>query len=419
MSEINQMPREEGLDHSVTLMREGYMYIPNRRKSFQSDVFETRLLGQKAICMGGKQAAELFYDRDKFKRSGAAPKRVRQTLFGEKGVQTLDGKAHFHRKEMFMSLMSEEGIQRFVEMNREEWQNAVDSWVDKGEVVLYEEVKKLLCKSACRWAGVPLSDEEVDKRTDELSSLFESPAAIGPEHWVGRHGRNQTEKWIGELIKQVREGKLLTEEQTALHVISQHKDHEGQLLDTEVAAVEVVNILRPIVAIAIYINFTALALHQFPEQKEKLASGGNEYLQMFVQEVRRFYPFFPFAAARVKKDFTWKNYTFEKETLTLLDLYGTNHDPDLWYNPDVFNPERFKEKSNFLKYSLIPQGGGSYYDGHRCPGEWITIEAMKVCTDFLNNRIVYNIPDQDLSYSLVKMPSIPKSKFKIKHISWK
>ncbi|RWR04400.1 cytochrome P450 [Siminovitchia fortis] len=418
MSDVNQMPREEGLDHSVSLMREGYLYIPNRRRSFQSDVFETHLLGQKAICMGGKEAAELFYDNSKFKRSGAAPKRVRQTLFGEKGVQTLDGKAHFHRKAMFMSLMSEEGIQRFVEINRNEWEKAVESWAARGEIVLYEEAKKILCKTACRWAGVPLSDKELDKRTDELSSLFESPASIGPEHWKGRNSRNQAEKWIGGLVEQVREGKFLPESQTALQVISGHKDLEGKLLDPETAAVEIINILRPIVAIAIYINFTALALHQFPEQKEKLSSEDG-YMQLFVQEVRRYYPFFPFAAARVKKDFTWRNYTFEKNTLTLLDLYGTNHDSKLWDNPDVFNPDRFKEKSDTLKYSLIPQGGGGYYEGHRCPGEWITMEAMKVCADFLIHRIAYEVPEQDLSYSLVSMPSIPKSEIKIERITRK
>ena len=54
------MPREEGLDHSLSLMREGYMYILNRRRSFHSDVFETRLLGKKAICMGEKRQRKFF-----------------------------------------------------------------------------------------------------------------------------------------------------------------------------------------------------------------------------------------------------------------------------------------------------------------------------------------------------------------------
>ena len=46
MSNTNQMPREEGIDHSLSLMSEGYLYILNRRHSFNSDIFETRLLGK-------------------------------------------------------------------------------------------------------------------------------------------------------------------------------------------------------------------------------------------------------------------------------------------------------------------------------------------------------------------------------------
>jgi fatty-acid peroxygenase len=86
MSDTNQIPREEGIDHSLSLVREGYMFILNRLRSFNSNVFETRLLGKKAICMEGKEAAEIFYDTEKFKRKDAAPNRGIQTLFGKNGV---------------------------------------------------------------------------------------------------------------------------------------------------------------------------------------------------------------------------------------------------------------------------------------------------------------------------------------------
>ena len=114
MSNTKQMPREEGIDHSLNLMREGYMYISNRRHSFNSDIFETRLLGKKAVCMAGKAAAELFYDTEKFKRKGAAPNRVVQSFFGEHSVQTLDGDAHKHRKDLLMSVMTPEQIEKLI-----------------------------------------------------------------------------------------------------------------------------------------------------------------------------------------------------------------------------------------------------------------------------------------------------------------
>lgn len=418
MSGQNEMPHEEGLDQSLSLLREGYMYIPSRRRSFQSDLFETRLMGKPAICMGGKEAAALFYDPAKFQREGAAPKRVVKTLFGEGGVQTLDGEAHRQRKAAFMSLMAPRHIARLNGIAEEQWKEAARKWTQQNEIVLYKEAKELLCRIACQWAGVPLEEKEVQQRTEELSALFESAVSAGPEYWKTRRSRRKAEKWVGGLIEEVRAGKLHPPEESTLYVFSHHQELGGEVLDTKTAAVEVVNILRPITAVSIYLAFTALALHQFPEQKPKLTSANGSYTTCFVQEVRRFYPFFPFTGAKVKKDFEWRGMHFKEGTLALLDLYGTNHDPHLWENPDLFQPERFEEwdKSPF---DFIPQGGGDYHNGHRCAGEWITIGLMKVSVDFLVNRLSYEVPEQDISFSMTSMPSMPKSGFIMRNIQLK
>lgn len=412
---MSKMPREEGLDHSLSLAREGYLYITNRCHSFHFDMFETRLFGKKAICMRGKEAAELFYDSDKFKRKGAPPKRVVKSFFGKNGVQTLDGQAHKHRKEMFMSMMSPEHLQRLTDITQQQWEKAVKKWENTDEILLYEEVQEVMCRTACEWTGVPLQEDEARSRAKELGALFESAAEVGPAYWLGRNARNNVDKWVEEFIEKVRAGEINPPENTVLYTFAWHHDLEGNLLNTETAAVEVINILRPIVAIAIFINFLALAVYHHPEESKKLETNDEKYAEMFVQEVRRFYPFFPFIAALVKKDFIWNGYSFEEGTLTLLDLYGTNHHPEMWDNPDVFRPERFNDWEG-SPFGFIPQGGGDYWMGHRCAGEWVTLQIMKVSLDYLVNRIDYEVPDQDLSFSMVSMPSIPKSKIVIKSI---
>jgi len=409
------IPKENGLDNSINVLREGYMYIPNRRHSFHSDIFETRILGQKSICMGGKEAAALFYDNEKFKRHGAAPKRVQKTLFGEKGVQTLDGEQHRHRKEMFMSLMTRERLDVLKQIAEKQWDIAINNWEKESQVTLYEASKELMVRIACEWAGVPIWAKELKQRAQDLGALIESASAIGPQYWAGKQARNRTEKWLSGLITQVRNNELFPPEGSALYTMSWHRDLNGNLMTTPIAAVELVNILRPIVAISVYINFTALALHQFPQEVEKLKEKDDDYGRMFVQEVRRYYPFFPFTPARVKNDFTWKGYHFKKETLTLLDLYGTNHDPEIWDNPAVFHPKRFVEWKG-SPFDFIPQGGGDYFSGHRCAGEWVTIQMMQVALDFMVNKMDYEIPQQDTSFSMVKMPSTSRSGFVIKGV---
>lgn len=418
VSEIRSMPKEKGIEQGLSMFREGYMYISNRAQSFQSDVFETRLLGKKAICMVGREAAKIFYDKDKFTRKGAVPKRAQKTLLGEGGVQTLGGQAHLHRKAMFMRMMEPVALQRMRELIKHEWEVAILHWMKKKKVVLYEESKKLLMRAICQWAGVPLKEDEVKKWADNMAAMFETPMTIGLEHHKGRKARRESEKWIREMVEDVREKKLSPPENSVLYQFSWHRDLEGNLLDPQIAAVEVLNILRPTVAVAIYINFIAVSLYHHPDEKKKLASRNGRNLEMFVQEVRHFYPFFSFNGARVKEDFIWKGYKFKKGTLTLLDFYGTNHDANLWENPELFKPERFA-KWDEDPFTLIPQGGGDHHTGHRCPGEWITLDTMKISLDYLANEIAYEVPDQDLSYSLVDIPSIPKSKFIMKNVQRK
>lgn len=409
------IPQDGGLDSTIALALNGYKFISQRCQRYQTDIFQTRLLFKKAICFQGEEAAKVFYDTEKFIRKGAAPKRLQKTLFGKDGVQGLDGDSHRHRKQMFMSLMSDEGIKQLADLTREQWRNYAQKWSQQDRVVLFAEVREILCRAVCIWTGVPLSESEVTRRTKDLGAMIDSSGTVGLKHWQGRISRKRAEKWIEDIIERVRNGQLEVPETSAVYLIANHRDLEGNLLDKHTAAVELINVLRPTVAIARYIVFAALALHQHPECRQKLQSGDEKYYEWFVQEVRRFYPFFPFAAAVVKQDFAWHGYDLTQGTKVLLDLYGTNRDRRLWDNPDEFNPERFRE-SAIGQFNLIPQGGGDYYTNHRCPGEWITIELMKVALNFLATSLEYDVPEQNLEISLSRMPTAPKSGLAISNV---
>ena len=140
-----------------------------------------------------------------------------------------------------------------------------------------------------------------------------------------------------------------------MFVIAWHRNLQGELLDRKTAAVELINVLRPTVAIGRFIIFSALALHEHPEEKQKLIDDSEENYLWFVQEVRRFYPFFPAAVARVKEDFKWQDYLFPKGSRVLLDLYGTNHDERLWSSPSQFQADRFRHW-NQGEFNFISQG---------------------------------------------------------------
>jgi len=407
--------KDKCIDNTLSLMREGYLFIKNRTDKYQSNMVETRLMGQKVICMTGEEAAKLFYDPERFQRNGAAPKRVQKTLFGENAIQSMDGPAHIHRKHLFLSLAAPLHQKRLAELVMGEMEASVDKWRSSKNIILFNEMNEILCKAACKWAWVPLHESEIKKRAEDFSLMVDAFGAVGPRYWKGKASRSRAEKWIRGVIEAVRSGRLEAEKDSALYAVAFHRELDGNQLNTQMAAIELINVLRPIVAISTYITFAALALHEHPEYKEQFRSGESRDLEMFAQEVRRFYPFGPFVGARVREDFALNDYKLKKGMLVLLDMYGTNHDSQIWNKPDEFHPERFKERKGSL-FDFIPQGGGDPAMTHRCPGEGIAVEIIKAGLDFLVNKIEFEVPEQDLSYSLAKMPTLPESGFLIGNI---
>ena len=403
-------------DATLALIDDPYRFISKRCRKFGSDLFETRLMLQRATCMTGPEAARLFYDESRFIRRGAMVGRIQKTLLGKGGVQGLDDEAHRHRKQMFMSLMSPERIASLIARTAEEWDACARTWSLKGEVVLYDELHVLLTRAACAWAGVPLAEPEVEQRTREITALFDYAGTVGPKHWWARLARKRSNRWIESIIGDIRDARIHPPEQSAAHVIAWHRDLEGELLTPHVAAVELLNVIRPIVAVGVYITFAAHALHRHPECRRKLQAGDNaSYTESFVQEVRRFYPFFPAVAARVRREFEWNGYRFPKGRRVLLDLYGTDHDARSWESPETFQPERFRDWDR-SPFSFIPQGGGEYHVHHRCPGEWITIELMKFASQVLSKDIQYDVPEQDLRIDYSRLPALPRSRFIISNV---
>ena len=74
------IPRDHQLDSTLALLSEGYAFISNRCRLYGSDIFETRLMLRKAICMMGEEAASIFYHADRFTRVGAMPKTALRLL---------------------------------------------------------------------------------------------------------------------------------------------------------------------------------------------------------------------------------------------------------------------------------------------------------------------------------------------------
>ncbi|NUZ08413.1 cytochrome P450 [Piscinibacter koreensis] len=410
-----RVPSLPGIDHTLGLWFDPYRFIGSACRTAGSDVVQARFLGRRTLCMTGAATAEIFYDKSLFQRAGAAPEPARATLFGKGGVQGLDGEAHLQRKRFFLQATSPQRVQQLALEAEAQWMRLAPQWQRAGRFSLYEATQHWLTRSVCGWAGVPLDDAEEPVRTRHLVALFDKAASGLAAHWQARRARYHAEAWLAALVEQARAGRGVFREGSVAHEAAMLVNGHDAPLEPRIAAVELLNVLRPTVATSLYIVHSAHALQGHPWLRDALRGGGEAAMHSFAQEVRRFYPFFPALAARVREDFVWNGFRFPRGTRVMLDIYGTNRDPRRWEHPDEFQPQRFVGHAPG-RFDFIPQGGSTAESDHRCPGEGVVLALMELALRLLL-RANYHVPAQDLEIRMDRMPAIPASGFVIERFT--
>lgn len=394
---------------------EGYLLLSELRKEEKAPVVKARLLNKEVIAIYGKEAAKKFYDPRNFKREGAMPKIVLKTLFGENGVQTLDGQAHEHRKTIFMDLMTPKRMEEYHRILDKNLTQKLDR--QQGQFELFDLAKDVLFRSICEWAGIDLSQltkKEVDQLAEYQISMISSAVTNPATHIKGIDNRKKSEKWAQSLIENARINPVAGKEDVALYAFAKATDDHGELLPIDVAAVELLNVIRPTVALTVWIALMGHALFSRPDIYQRLHAEFDQLQDSFIQEMRRYYPFFPMLPAFAIQDVEVDGYLIPKDSWVVLDLYGTNHDDRMIETPEVFRISRYLGKEKHIsydeEYEMIAQGGGEFKAMHRCAGEWITLHTLRVFSDQLVNKYQFSIPEQDWSIPMNQFPTYPKSK---------
>lgn len=393
-------------DDSLRFLRDGYLYGTRGCVAAGSDTFRTRLLGRPVVVARGLDAARFFYEGGRFRRGpGAIPTSAAHLLQDEGSVQTLEGEGHAARKRLFLGLVSSDPGRAELRAHLR------DAWLDgararQGQAVaLTDFAAGVLTDAVLRWSGVGTVATEPRLGPDAFTSMIDNAGRFGPPNWVARARRLGTERRARELIERARRRR----DDRPLDVIARFEEL-GKPLPTAVAAVELLNLLRPTVAVARFVVFAALALHRRPRWRERVIAADADR-RAFALEVRRFFPFFPAIGGRATHPLEWRGETLPEGAWMLLDLYGTDHDPSTWHDPARFDPERFLRSTSHPP--VVAQGAGDYETDHHCPGEPLTDDLVSLAVELLVAGPAYRVPEQDLRISLRTMRTQPRDGFRV------
>lgn len=396
-------------DQSLDFLRSGYLFASRvRQRAGVSSESQTpvrlRLMGRSTVLLRGVDGARAFYDADKVKRDGAMPGFIRLPLFGPGSVHKLDGRAHAVRKNAMADMAyDDDRAAQFAELVADELEGMLGQWARRGSGNVYDDTSTAFGRAAFRWAGLPLAPPEADRRARQMSRLLDTFGRVATNP-VAEFERVRLDRWATGLIRAVRSGDLRAQPDSVLAAMSDLRDEDGALVDDRTAAVELQNLTRPTVAVARFAAFAAVALAEHPDWADRIreaTSSADRLTEIpeavaFAQEVRRLYPFVPMLPALAITDFEVHGCPVHKNQRVLLDLLGTDTDPNHWPDATTFDPERFMnvDDAEALE-SFIPQGGAGVRTGHRCPGEKIAVTALSAAVAALSRPEVRISRDPD------------------------
>ena len=375
-------------EQAPNILRRGYLFASHLRSKAglspdSNKPLRTRMLFKPVTIVRGSKGVELFYDSERIKRDGGMPLVIRGPLFGHRAVHTLDGQEHRVRKHQMADIAyDDDQAAAFDALVKEEVDRVVADWARTPGTV-YEGTALSFGRAAFRWAGIELSNREADRRAMQMADLvyrFGHPITGHATAWLNRA---RLDKWAGNIIEEVRSGKRQAPPGSALEAMARLTGPDGELIDAKIAGIELQNLTRPTIAVSLFASFAAGALVDHPQWVEKIRDGGEPVALAFAQEVRRLYPFVPMLPAVSTTETEIQGCPVHKDERVIIDIYGTNTDPNEWEHPSSFDPNRFlsrddlKTQADYEKITaFIPQGGAGVYTGHRCPGEKIAVSAL-------------------------------------------
>lgn len=391
-------------DRTLELIRQGYPWAARLRRG--ATAVPARVLGRRSAVVGGPQGVRRFYD-PRLRRKGSVPPPIKLVLFGPGTVHGLDDAEHHHRKALYVDLLTPEAVAELGDRAEQRWRSTIQRWAGRDRVVLHDEAVQVLAASVLEWAGVPVASDELPRQARRLAAVVDGFATPGLAYLRAALARGQLDRWAAGLVRRVRAGELRPAPGTALHAASAATGLDGRALAARTAGVALLNVLRPTVAVAWYVAFAGVALHEHPEWRDRIADGDAAALDAFAQEVRRLYPFVPVLAARARAEQDVLGVRVPRGGLVVLDVHGTDHDPQQWPDPDRFDPDRFLA-GPVDPDTLVPQGGGELRTGHRCPGEAVALTMIAVAVRALAGS-AHTLPPQDLGVDLTRVPTRPRS----------
>src|SRR5882757_7157222 len=421
---LTHIPGDEGwpfIGKTLEVLADPKGHI-ERNSAKYGRVYRSHMFGETSIVLLGPEANELvMFDSAKLFSSSLGWGRILGLLF-PRGLMLLDFDEHrLHRRALSVAFKSGPMKSYLTELDKGIAARVAQWRAKPGQMLFYPAMKQLtLDLAATSFLGA-----EVDEITRAFVDMVAAAVAVirkplpGTQMARGVRGRKRIVAYFSEQIP-IRRAKGGGDDLFSQLCHATHED--GALLSTQ-DIIDHMSFLMMAAHDTLTSSLTSfvgeLAAH--PEWQQKLrdevihlglatdAPTNFDHLEamplseMAFKEALRLKPPVPSMPRRAIRDFSFKGFAMPAGTMVGVNPLFTHHMPEIWPEPETFNPLRFTEEAqrNRHRFAWVPFGGGA----HMCLGlHFAYIQAKCFARHFLQNLSVSLEPGYKPDWQMWPIP---------------
>lgn len=403
-----------------------------RRFQKYGPIFKTRILGRPSVFMAGPEAAEFILSShiDCFTWRDGWPQSFKILLGQSLFVQ--EGEEHRRNRKLMMPAFHGAALARYLDTIATLTQTYLQQWEARQELIWYAEFKQLTFDIAsCIFLGSRPGED-----TTRLSQLF--TILTNGLFGIGLRKAIAARNEILDYLTQVIQTRQQNPTDDALSLLIQARDDHGDSLSLEeIRAQAMLLLFAGHETTTAMLTWICLELARHPdilqrartEQTHLLALsssasrssppltleqlGTMPYLEQILNEVERLHPPVAGGFRGVVKPFEFKGYQVPAGWLAQYSILQTQRSPEVYTNPEQFDPDRFSPERQEAKqkpFSLIGFGGGPRI----CLGIAFAKLEMKIVMAYLLRSYEWELlPNQNLEPNVIPTRR-PKDGLKVK-----
>lgn len=325
----------------------------------------------------------------------------------------------FHRKQI--ALLAEEMVHTIQEMldRWEPYANSGQTLDMQNEMMslTMDVVTRTLFTSSLEPAEVAELGRQITFLLDMITERSQAILPIGEKIPSAKNRRfDEGVATIDKIIYRLIEERRASQERQddLLTMLIEARDEESEeVMDDKQLRDELVTIFlagHETTAIALSWSIALLSLH--PMVRRKLQNevdqvlgdripGASDYNNLpytiaVVSEAMRLYPPLPMTIRQALEDDVLDGYTIKANSGVFINIYSAHHNPDVWENPEGFDPQRFlpEQSKNIPRFAYLPFGGGP----RQCIGNNFALMEAVLALSMITQRYELNlVPGADLA----------------------